>query len=185
MGAVTIPSTLPSKASAAAVSMARAAIIPDRAVGVPGTTARQPSSLDARNGRPGMSSRRSCERGSTGRSRTRDRSRERARSITSGSPAITRRAARREAACAAARTTISGPIPAGSPMVTTSVGRRAAMRRRLRSAPDLDVDRLLDPLVPAPVVLFELPVHDDFLETVLDIVELVVRFGNATEHLED
>src|SRR6266850_3281630 len=104
------------------------------------------------------------------RKRSGGRERRAARSMTSGAPTTARRAIRRRAGTASARATISGPIPAGSPIVTMRVGRRAATSGRPPgSVLQLDVDVLADALVPAPVGIFHFLVQHDLAKIVLDL----------------
>src|SRR5882672_11444121 len=186
MGAVTTPSARPSSARAAAVSIAFAAIRPDAEVAVPGRTAPHPSLLEATSGIPGASARRSASPGDMTRKRIGGLTRRAARAMTSGSPATARRAIRRRAGTARARATISGPIPAGSPIVTMRVGRRAATSGRPPgSVLQFDVDVLTDALVPAPVGIFHLLVQHDLAKVVLDLFELVLGLRLAGQELEN
>src|SRR6185503_4158487 len=185
IGAVTIPSARPASARPAATSIARAAERPDAAVGAPGSTDDQPSWLEAMTELPGDASSGSNRSGSTG-SRSLSRARRAARSSTSGSPTATRRARRRSDGDASERATISGPTPAGSTMVRSRMGRRAATSLwPSRLFLDLDVDGLLDPVVPAFVGVFQLLVLRHALQVVLDLVVFVLRFGHAAQHFED
>ncbi len=127
MGAVTTALPRPSSASRAAVSMADAAARPVSAEGTPGSKLPQIPSVDGMR----VTSRPESDLGSkrsagTERKRSGTRARRAARSITSGSPTAATRASRRSERSARVRARISGPMPAGSPIVKRSVCRRGA-----------------------------------------------------------
>src|SRR5262245_45286275 len=188
-----MPEARPSRTRRAAVSMARAAMRPEVAVPTPGVTAIQPSSVEAITGMaeaalpdPRPLSDTPPTPVSTTRTTFRGRSRDAARAITSGSPTAIMSAARRSAGLVMDRTTISGPIPAGSPIVSRRVGRRVATSDRPPgSVLQLDVDGLLDLVVPALVGLLELLVLNHLAEVFFDLVVLVVGLRDTAEHLED
>src|SRR6266850_187310 len=187
MGAVTIAVARPSRAAFAATSMARAAARPDSFEGVPGSNVPHTPEVDMRSGIPSLASIFGSNRsGSRGRKRSFIRARRAARSITSGSPTAATRAWVRKARSARVRTRISGPMPAGSPIVKRSVCRRGATGpgASLRSVLDLDIDVLSDSIQPAVVCVAKLLILDELLQVVTNLFEVELALGNASPELE-
>src|SRR6266850_68322 len=187
MGAVTIAVARPSRAAFAATSMARAAARPDSFEGVPGSNVPHTPEVDMRSGIPSLASIFGSNRsGSRGRKRSFIRARRAARSITSGSPTAATRAWVRKARSARVRTRISGPMPAGSPIVKRSVCRRGATGpgASLRSVLDLDIDVLSDSIQPAVVCVAKLLILDELLQVVTNLFEGELALGNASPELE-
>src|SRR6267142_852507 len=187
MGAVTIAVARPSRATFAATSMARAAARPVSSDGAPGSNVPNTPEVDRRSGIPSLASifGSNCS-GSRGRKRSFIRARRAARSITSGSPTAATRAWVRKARSARVRTRLSGPMPAGSPIVKRSVCRRGATGpgASLRSVLDLDIDVLSDSIQPAVVCVAKLLILDELLQVVTNLFEGELALGNASPELE-